>query len=250
MAKPGDTIIKRFTTRNQNGQAANTDSLPIGTLIKNGIDQLDVVNIVNKGLGLYNASWLIPLNYVIGDEVEVQVSGSVNSISDNWVIWSATIGSETSDFINLFGISYSDIPTADEYFLTQRLNSDEWFDYDDIKKSSALVTATRYIDTLNFIWNKTDENQPNEWPRNNQSTPRDIILACYEIAFQLICGRDVEYDAENLDDTQQRFETYQVHTTQGPLQLFKIHSIPSVVAWNLLSPYLRDGQSVLLSRVD
>jgi hypothetical protein len=139
---------------------------------------------------------------------------------------------------------------ADTYFLT-RFPSDEWDNASDENKTKALAHATRLIDTLNFIGDKHDETQVNEFPRGEDTVvPEAIANATCEIAVALISGRDIEYEQENLAAKVMSLDNNRLGSDSSAVDLPKVHGIPSRLAWDFLRPFLRDGQSFTISRVD
>jgi hypothetical protein len=146
--------------------------------------------------------------------------------------------------------SYTDITGAQAYF-DERLNTDPWDTADDTDKTKALAMATKIIDRLNFVGDKTDEDQELQFPRNDdEEVPDDIVYACCEIALALLDGVDPEIEFENLWMTSQGYgnvrSTYDRSRT-GPMHI--IHGAPSIVAWRFLSPYLRDPTQISLDRI-
>ena len=81
--QPGDTVFVRFVTRDTSGNAADASSGPTGTLIRNGDDTGEIVTITSKGTGRYRAEFTVPGSWNIGDEVELEISATVDSI--DWV---------------------------------------------------------------------------------------------------------------------------------------------------------------------
>lgn len=83
---------------------------------------------------------------------------------------------------------YADVPTADIYLLADIQYSATWCAATSDTKSSALVSATRYLDSKNWQGDKTSDVQPLEWPRDNVSgvdngtTPQEIIDASIILA--------------------------------------------------------------------
>ncbi len=144
-------------------------------------------------------------------------------------------------------ISNSD---ANTYF-TERFNSPLWNTKTEAEKTAALATATRIIDTLNFEGEKTDEAQELEFPRGGDTTiPVAIQYACCEIAYCLFDGYDPEYNLRNLHKSQQAFDTNREVRDTKRQHPALTHGIPSIVAWDFLRPFLRDGSTITLSRVD
>jgi hypothetical protein len=61
---------------------------------------------------------------------------------------------------------YADVATADE-FLAADFSATLWrAETDEDQKARALVTATRLLDRMEWLGNKTDVDQPLEWPRS------------------------------------------------------------------------------------
>ena len=96
----------------------------------------------------------------------------------------ATLQSETAN-------SFVTLAEADAYFETVP-SSTNWDDKTDDQKNRALISATRWIDTLNFYGDRCDADQALSWPRNNyhvdrvelacSAIPNDIKYATYELA--------------------------------------------------------------------
>src|SRR5689334_8503127 len=139
--------------------------------------------------------------------------------------------------------AYITLYDADTYFLT-RFPSDEWDNASDENKTKALAHATRLIDTLNFIGDKNDINQENEFPRGEDTVvPESIKNATCEIAIALISGRDIEYEQENMPLTSMSLDNNRLGSATSAVDLPKVHGIPSRLAWDFLRPFLRDGQT-------
>jgi hypothetical protein len=93
MASAGDVIYHQFTTKAINKALANADSLPTGTLIKNGTDTAVTVAITNKGTGLYQAQFTIPATYAAGDEVALRIAALIGGVSTGKVVWQESLTS-------------------------------------------------------------------------------------------------------------------------------------------------------------
>lgn len=165
---------------------------------------------------------------------------------------------------------YGDLTDADEYF-ANRLHDLAWSGTDVLSHPKALWGATQIIDALNFkgdkhsVWQllqsnpeatqeqirAADASQPREFPRGaDTEVPNDILIACFEIAYSLLDGKDPELELESLATISQGFSS--VRTTYARNQSPNMHTIngvPSYTAWKLLQPFLRDPDSVRLSRV-
>ena len=75
--------------------------------------------------------------------------------------------------------SYVTLAEADTYFETVP-DSTTWDNKTDDQKKRALISATRWIDSLNFYGDRCDEDQALKWPRNNYEVD-DVELACTAI---------------------------------------------------------------------
>lgn len=86
--RSGQSITRVFTTRRfDTGAAANADSTPTGTLYVNGTADAASVTVTNVTTGVYRAAVTLP-TLSIGDVVDLRISATVNSVTDNAVIWS------------------------------------------------------------------------------------------------------------------------------------------------------------------
>ena len=99
----------------------------------------------------------------------------------------ATLSSDTAN-------SYVTLAEADSYFETTP-DSTQWDNKTDDNKNRALISATRWIDSLNFYGDRCDNGQALKWPRNNYEVddvsltcsviPAEIKYATYELARSL-----------------------------------------------------------------
>ena len=104
----------------------------------------------------------------------------------------ATLKGESSN-------SYVTLAEADAYFETVP-SSTTWDDKTDDQKNRAIISATRWIDSLNFYGDRCSNNQALSWPRNNyhvdrveltcSAIPTDIKYASYELARALANDTD------------------------------------------------------------
>jgi hypothetical protein len=82
-------------------------------------------------------------------------------------------------------VSYIDVTDADTYFST-RLYSTTWTGADTASKESALVTATRQIDTYwNFYGERASTTQALQWPRSSVTDRDGNVLASNAIPVAL-----------------------------------------------------------------
>ena len=97
------------------------------------------------------------------------------------------------------GNSYVTLAEADTYFETVP-DSTTWDNKTDDQKNRSLISATRWIDSLNFYGDRCDNDQALKWPRNNyhvdqveltcSAIPADIKYATYELARALANDTD------------------------------------------------------------
>jgi len=104
----------------------------------------------------------------------------------------ATLKGESSN-------SFVTLAEANTYFETVP-SSSTWDDKTDDQKNRALISATRWIDVLNFYGDRCSNGQALSWPRNNyhvdrveltcSAIPSDIKYATYELARALANDTD------------------------------------------------------------
>lgn len=186
-------------------------------------------------------------------------------------------------------LAYVTLPEANFYF-SNRLFSDLWFDQDNNTKLVALRDSTRRIDRLNFAGDKLDDTQLLQFPRKmtpvvtvsgfgfsfalpDQDEPTDIITgvdigeeetsliidvdvpadikaACCEIAIALLDGRDPDLDIEQLIVDSQSYSGVRTSYTRKIALEHVRAGIPSALAWSYLKPYLRDFRNLYVSRAN
>lgn len=78
--------------------------------------------------------------------------------------------------------------------------------------------------------------------------PRDIKEACCYIALALLDGIDPELEFNNLSMTEQDYGGAKIKYDRSVPEEHVIAGIPSVSAWRLLKPYLRDPRQICLFR--
>lgn len=146
--------------------------------------------------------------------------------------------------------AYISISAATDYF-ANRLNTDPWDDASEIDAEKALNMATDAIDRLNFLGEKTDSSQENQFPRSGDVTvPTDIQEACAEIALRLLDGVDPELEFENLTMVSQGYANVRsTYDRSSPLEHI-VAGIPSITAWRKIKPYLRDARGIGVNRVN
>lgn len=164
---------------------------------------------------------------------------------------------------------YASLQEAETYFAT-RLHSGKWSTFPPTERTAALVTATRHIDRLAYAGEKNASyvfrtNNPQacdseindagaaqelQFPRGSDTVvPNDIKVACMEIAFDLIDGKSVELEFENVAVVSQGFSSVRKTKDSSIAQEHLLSGIVSVQAWFHLRPYLRDPNDFTLRRV-
>ena len=130
----------------------------------------------------------------------------------------ATIKSETAN-------SYVTLSESNDYFDTSP-DSSTWTNKTDDQKKRALISATRWIDTLVFYGDRCDESQALKFPRTNyqvdgvelscSTIPNNIKYAQYELARALAnetdamtgnTGTDGNIEQVKLGDIQVKYNT-------------------------------------------
>lgn len=143
--------------------------------------------------------------------------------------------------------SYITVDEADTYFST-KLNTATWDTATTAEKTKALAEATARINRLNFYSDKYLASQDNEFPRGtNASVPTNILDACAEIAIKLLDGFDEDEEIAKLYNTAESWGSMRIVRREFSPDYISA-GIPSVVAWRLLLPYLRDPKSVRMYR--
>lgn len=146
--------------------------------------------------------------------------------------------------------AYISVETGDNLALN-RLNTGAWDIASTADQTISIQMATEIIDTLNFVGDRTTDDQDLEFPRNEDTEiPVAIQRATFEIALTLLDGADPDYDFANLNLVSQGIANVRsTYNRNSPLPHI-IAGVPSPTAWRLLLPYLRDRQTVILSRVN
>lgn len=191
----------------------------------------------------------------IGNGIQFEVAGGVNLTE---YIITITIVKDTLETLvaeviifitNALVDYYGSVAAAEEYF-SLRLGSDSWSDATTADKLKSLIQATRAIDRLNFVSDKTSEDQLLQFPRDDETeTPEDISVACYEEALQLLSGSDANEEMRSLGLLSQGISTAKETYDRSSNPLNVISGIVSPIAWSYLFPYLRDAREVIVSRV-
>jgi len=143
---------------------------------------------------------------------------------------------------------YGSITEGDAYF-NKKLYRELWFESDPDLKVRALHDATERIDCLNFIGSKTSSDQELQFPRDGQTeVPEAIKKATFEIAFQLLDGRDPEIEYDLLRRTSSNVGPSRTSNDTRLIPDHIVNGIPSKLAWSWLKPFIRDRSLIALKR--
>jgi hypothetical protein len=117
--------------------------------------------------------------------------------------------------------SYTDIATADSIFNTFYLAND-WFQLEDDDKARLLITATRELDGLPYLYEKYDSSQALKFPRKNDNDLEigwsEMQLACaYQALFLYF---NFETIRDSISESIQNIETQVI----GKLRVTKTNS--------------------------
>ena len=135
-------------------------------------------------------------------------------------------------------------------FLSTELWAEAWLTAEPENQQKALNKAETIIDSIQYVGDKLDSDQDNEFPRDHQETvPQDVIDACCLIALKLIEGRIPELDFGNgrikSDSLASGKTTYEVYNTPQHY----LFGVPSYEAWVKLVKYVDLDKCVELNRV-
>lgn len=145
-------------------------------------------------------------------------------------------------------VPYADSTYATAYF-ADRLGTTTWDTTSSGDKSKSLAMATRAIDQLNFAGHKAVDTQLRQFPRGDDTAIPDAIMrATCEIALSLLDGADPTADVNDLGLTKKAIGSAVNEWDSTFVQDFVAAGIPSLVAWSLLTPFLRDPRQVSVDR--
>jgi len=144
--------------------------------------------------------------------------------------------------------AYLTVEDAQDYF-DERLNTDAWDDASDADKLKALKMATRAIEALNFVGEKTVDSQEFQFPRGGDTAiPSEILEACCELALRLLDGVDLDSEHDLSTTTDTSFSSVKNTYDRSIALEHVVAGIPSIQAWNRLVPYLRDAKELSVVR--
>ena len=158
--------------------------------------------------------------------------------------------------------SYASLSDSNDYFDTSP-DSSTWTNKSDDEKKRALISATRWIETLVFYGDRCDESQALKFPRTNYQVdgveltctliPNNIKYAQYELARALAndtdaitgtTGKDGNFSEVKLGDIEVKYNT----ASQGT---GSVNNILDVYPWlqSYLGAYMLGGAGSFQMRV-
>ena len=145
-------------------------------------------------------------------------------------------------------VPYADVTYGDAY-MADRLRTDAWDDASSADKLKALKQATAAIDKLNFAGEKADADQVNQFPRGDDTeVPDAIAQATCELALALLDDVDPNLEMEALGRTRQYVGDARTERDTSFAHDHIRAGIPSIQAWMLLVPFLRDPRILDVDR--
>lgn len=214
--------------------------------------------LVAVGYGEYTATLDPAIVIADGDRIFTRYRGASTAecTGDDFVV-----GTAPADPVSV-GM-YGTVENADMYF-SFLLNARKWETSSPANKRKALISATRMIDGLSFAGHKADPTQVLQFPRGNSYVdpittqvtttsdtlvPADVKMACYAIALKLLEGYNPDMEADLLAVGTTKIGQVGTTYNRDYIPEHMRAGIPSVTAWRLLRPYLRDPDEVALVRV-
>lgn len=138
-----------------------------------------------------------------------------------------------------------------ETFIASEVLSDPWTLATDVQRLTALRAASRMVDRLPFAEDKADSSQFLEFPRGAATeVPAAVKQATFYCALRLLDGYDPEIEGETAHVTSQTYSGVRSAFEPGRIPEHMYMGIPSIRAYHLLCPYLRDRQAVNLYRTN
>lgn len=133
-------------------------------------------------------------------------------------------------------------------FFAARLTNAAWDDLIDADKDKAILQATWIINQLEYKGCKSDENQTNKFPRNDNAIPQAILDAHSLICNALADEVDVEEEFLGMSGVSSTYANVKHVKQQDSFQEHTLYGVPSAEAFRLLKPYLLTHQSFRINR--
>ena len=200
---------------------------------------------VNLSAGEMNAD-IVGLLFTHDDAVHQHFS--IRTTLEAAAITVATTTAAGPSVVDTYGF-YGTLLRAENYF-ARRLNTGPWDDALVADRESALVMAARAIDKLNFAGDKAILTQALQFPRGDDTVvPVEIDQAGYEIALSFLDEYDIEQESQTIGVLTEAYSGVRTTYDADYVPEHTIAGIPSIEAWRLLMPFLRDERVLRVSRV-
>lgn len=137
--------------------------------------------------------------------------------------------------------TYATVDEADEYFLAKF--GSEWSDIGETQKPQLLITATRFIETKNYLGEVVDEDQELKFPRliSDEETSEEILTnACCEIAESIYRNNGLNADISNISSVSMADSSISFRNNAT------VESEPEQMLYTFLKDYMPGNVRVLL----
>lgn len=142
--------------------------------------------------------------------------------------------------------AYANITTADLYLQTDAALANSWGWLTQLSKNRALITSSRYLNSLPWKGVKTSDTQPLAWPRTNTGVDgvTDNVIPEDVINGSIIYAALVANDPDILSTSTQDDNTKRLKAGSVEIEFFRYQDGPVVVKrlFDLIGKYL-SGQS-------
>jgi hypothetical protein len=206
-----------------------------------------------------NGQWSVNISAA---EMTADILGLVfthsSAVNQNYTIATVVTADPCDSPVSSAGVSssgditfpfYGSVTRATSYF-DNKLSTGPWDRALQPERAISLTEATAIIDRLNFANDKNDVDQSLQFPRGDDADiPLDIEYATYEIAIVLLDGYDENQEVETLGILSEAYSGVRTTYDADHVNEHKRAGIPSIQAWELLKPFLRDNTLLKLSRV-
>jgi len=136
-------------------------------------------------------------------------------------------------------------------YMSTRLDAENYADASSVNRVKAINMATRILERLNYVGDKAVSTQALQFPRGDDTViPQDLKDAASEIVLALLNGIDPEEEFNALMITSQNYGSVGASYRRNNFPEHLVSGVPSVIAWRFIKPYIRDDQTIKLSRVD
>lgn len=116
----GETIYREFMTKS-GGELTDAAAMPVGTIVRNGVDTAVTVVVSHKATGIYVAQFTIPSTYSAGDEVSLRIAATIGGTATASVVWHETLATTGAAAAGVAGVDYATNLETVRLQITQRL---------------------------------------------------------------------------------------------------------------------------------